>query len=604
MKRTISEVYNNTRSKNPFLHCGLNTSFFKRRKTEWISATKLYNYMQDDPIIDWFKNSVNTQNRSRSYSELTFSENTQNFEQYIKNKGIEFENNIVKYINDHINEVKTVSSMYNKKSVKKTIEYMKQGTPIIHSASLSNTKNNTYGIADILIRSDYIKKICQNVEVNNVGCKFSNKWHYVVIDIKYSTIPLDSKKRCILNSGSYKAYKAQLWVYNNCIGNIQNYTPEFGYILGRRWRSSSSNVNYASNNCFDKLGIVEFNKKDKKIISKAKSALKWVRTVKKNGYKWSVYPPTVNELYPNMTKISSKWHSQKMDIANQIGEISSLWMCGLRERNKAFENGIKSWHDPRACSRLFGIKGDRGKIIDKMININKQNTDKFLPAKIKFNDYDWKNRENDIYLDFETFNDIFEDFEYIPEQKSFNILFLIGVGFMKDNKWEFKYFISQKPDMDNEYKIMNEFMMFLKDNFDNPNIYYWHAEKSFWNRSCNQQFDRVDLNEEDREKILDWNIDDNLRDLRKFFVDNKIVIKDCFSYSLKKIAHSMKKHQLINTPIESECLDGLTAMIKAWKTYKTIDNPVNSVIMKDIIKYNEFDCKLLCDILNYIRAKH
>ena len=74
-----------------------------------------------------------------------------------------------------------------------------------------------------------------------------------------------------------------------------------------------------------------------------------------------------------MTKISSKWHSQKMDIANQIGEISSLWMCGLRERNKAFENGIKSWHDPRACSRLFGIKGDRGKIIDKMININKQN---------------------------------------------------------------------------------------------------------------------------------------------------------------------------------------------------------------------------------------
>ncbi len=130
------------------------------------------------------------------------------------------------------------------------------------------------------------------------------------------------------------------------------------------------------------------------------------------------------------------------------------------------------------------------------------------------------------------------------------------------------------------------------------------AEKSFWNRSCNQQFDRVDLDEEAKEKILNWNIDDNLIDLRKFFVSNKIVIKDCFSYSLKKIAHSMKKHQLINTPIESECLDGLTAMIKAWKTYKTIDNPVNSVIMKDIIKYNEFDCKLLCDILTYIREKH
>ena len=203
MKRTISDVYPNTRSKNPSLLCGLTASFFKRRKTEWVSATKLYNYMQDDPIIDWFQNSVNTQNRSRSYSELNFSETTQNFEQYIKNKGIDFENNIVKYINNNIHQVVTVSSIYNKESVKKTISYMKQGVPIIHSASLSNTKNNTYGIADLLIRSDYIKKISQDTEVIESGCKFSKDWHYVVIDIKYSTIPLDSKKRCILNSGSY-----------------------------------------------------------------------------------------------------------------------------------------------------------------------------------------------------------------------------------------------------------------------------------------------------------------------------------------------------------------------------------------------------------------
>lgn len=295
---------------------------------------------------------------------------------------------------------------------------------------------------------------------------------------------------------------------------------------------------------------------------------------------------------------------KKKDISEQIGEISSLWMCGIRERNKAFENGIKSWHDNKACSKLFGIKGNRGKIIDKMININKQNDNKFLPKKITFNEYDWKNGKNDIYLDFETFNDIFEDLEYIPEQKSFNIIFLIGIGFIKDNKWQFKYFISEKPDLNNEYKIMNDFIDFLNNNFENPNIYYWHAEKSFWNRSCNQQFDRADLPYEDKEKIMDWNIDNNLRDLRKFFVSNKIVIKDCFSYSLKKIATSMKKYKLINTPIESECLDGLTAMIKAWKTYKTINNPIQSVVMKDIIKYNEFDCKLLCDILIYIRQNH
>jgi hypothetical protein len=561
--------------------------------------------MQDDPIIDWFQNSVTKTSRSRprSYSNEYFNQSDENFEHYIKNKGIEFENSIVDFINKNIHPVTTVSSIYNKDSVLKTIEYMKKGVPIIHSASLCNKSNNTYGMADLLVRSDYLTKISINAEVNDFGCKFSDEWHYVVIDVKYSTIPLDSKKRCILNSGSYKAYKAQLWVYNNCIGNIQNYTPEFGYILGRRWRSTSSNVKYFANNCFDRLGIVEFNKKDKVIIDKAKDALKWVRKVRKDAHKWSVYPPSVKELYPNMTKKSSKWERYKKDISKQIGEITSLWMCGVRERNKGLKNGINSWYNPKASSEMFGIKGNRGKIIDKMISINKSNTHKILPEKIESDMFDWRNEENDIYLDFETFNDIFETFECIPEQKSYNLIFLIGVGYRKNNKWEFKYFIADKPDLESEFKIMNEFMDFLKVR-GNPKIYYWHAEKSFWDRSCNQQLSRTTISSFDKAKIRNWNMDDNLKDLRKLFVDSQIVVKDCFSFGLKNIACAMKKHKLINTPIESECIDGLTAMVKAWKTYKTINNPTDAPVMKDIIKYNEFDCKVLYDILEYLRKNH
>ena len=38
---------------------------------------------------------------------------------------------------------------------------MKQGIPIIHSAPIYNRKNNTYGIIDLLVRSDYINKLFQ-----------------------------------------------------------------------------------------------------------------------------------------------------------------------------------------------------------------------------------------------------------------------------------------------------------------------------------------------------------------------------------------------------------------------------------------------------------
>ena len=40
------------------------------------------------------------------------------------------------------------------------------------------------------------------------------------------------------------------------------------------------------------------------------------------------------------------------------------------------------------------------------------------------------------------------------------------------------------------------------------------------------------------------------------------------------------------------------------KCYNNIKNPIKSPIMKDIEKYNEFDCKAIYDITNYLRNKY
>ena len=57
---------------------------------------------------------------------------------------------------------------------------------------------------------------------------------------------------------------------------------------------------------------------------------------------------------------------------------------------------------------------------------------------------------------------------------------------------------------------------------------------------------------------------------------------------------------MINTKLESDCSNGMMAMIKAWKCYN-IYNPTSSPIMKDIEKYNEFDCNFtLFDILHFL----
>ena len=93
-------------------------------------------------------------------------------------------------------------------------------------------------------------------------------------------------------------------------------------------------------------------------------------------------------------------------------------------------------------------------------------------------------------------------------------------------------------------------------------------------------------------------------DICQLFKTEPILIKGCFGFGLKIIAKKMKEYGMIDTILESECNNGMMAMIKAWKCYHNFPNPHNSPVMKDIEKYNEFDCKALCDILYYLRQNN
>ena len=67
----------------------------------------------------------------------------------------------------------------------------------------------------------------------------------------------------------------------------------------------------------------------------------------------------------------------------------------------------------------------------------------------------------------------------------------------------------------------------------------------------------------------------------------------------------MRQNKMITTTLQAECSNGMIAMIKAWGCYQKYSNPLSAPIMKDIIRYNEYDCKVMCDILAYLRKnKH
>ena len=190
----------------------------------------------------------------------------------------------------------------------------------------------------------------------------------------------------------------------------------------------------------------------------------------------------------------------------------------------------------------------------------------------------------------------------MPRQKRFNIIYMIGVGFNRGDKWYYKSFVCNKPTRDEEFRIMNDFVDFL-DDFNKPRLFYWHAEKTFWNKAAENHFDRITDKKSRNSIIYNWSID-NWIDLSKIFKDEPIAIKGVFNYGLKSIAKQMKKYGMIQTCFESECKNGMMAMVKVWNCYNNTKDPINSPIMRDIVKYNEFDCRVLYDIIKYIRNNH
>jgi hypothetical protein len=580
----------------------------RQKSKKWVSATHIYNYMSKDPLVDWLK--LRARRGTRTTSQYT---RAKGFTEFIMNRGVEFESELIKYINLHIVDVVSVAEKITDESCKEAIRLMKEGVPVLHSVPVRNTENNTQGLIDLLVRSDYLEALVEECPLEKKDIDIhapllpistkENPHHYVVIDIKFSTLPLRADGKHLLNSGHYPAYKAQTLIYTQAIGKIQGYTSRYAFIMGRRWRFTSKDVKYRNLTCLNKLGTIDFDKIDKDYKIQTPKAIKWVRDVAKYGDKWTVYPPSRPELYPNMCVDSGDWNKEKEKIAEKIGEITTVWYCGIKHRINAIVDGVTSWRDENCNSATMGHYGVRGPVIDKILSINRQTEDKIRPKKIESNMYEWKQKKcKEFYVDFETLSDIFANFNDLPKQGSTDMIFMIGVGWEDKNGWNYKNFTCNQPTYKEEYRIMDEFAVFISK-YKNPKLYHWCAEERFWTGSENRQFYLAD---EDMDGERTDNITDNWKlynwtDMRKLFLEEPIVIKDCFKFGLKSIAKAMFKHKMIKTKLDSECESGMTAMISAWKCYKEESDPSTSKVMKDIGSYNQFDCKVLWDILTYLR---
>jgi hypothetical protein len=570
-----------------------------------VSATKVHNWMINDPLVDWLNS---TPRRPRSFSE---SSSSGAFTGFLQEKGHKFEDSVIDHLRTKVGKIITVATSITPESCALARHYMKQGAPLLHSVPVINNYNKTQGIIDLLVRSDHLNQIVTSnplstEEEYKSAWKLPGKYHYIVIDIKFSTLPLRADGIHLTNADRYSAYKAQTLIYTQAIGRIQGYTAPYAFILGRRWKCSSKSQTTSSLSCLSKLGKIDFKGVDHTVLHKTKKAIKWIRDVNQHGHNWGSDPPTRPELYPNMCIDSGKWNKEKRQLAETLGEITSIWNVGVRQRKKAHAAGVFSWKDPKCTSTLLQFKGNRAKTIDAILNINRQTTEKVLPKQLTTNLDFWKFQDTELFVDFETITDIFSDFTEMPYQRNTDMIFMIGVGWNHPTQgWKYQSFTCQDATTQEEFRIMSNFVKLVKD-MNHPKLIFWSAEQKFWKRAELRQFDAANdrCDRAAKEEITTkWN-DLDWYDMHKAILAEPIVVKDCFKFGLKDIAKAMHSHGLISTHLESSCQSGLTAMVQAWKYYKTPTDNRPTDIINDITKYNEFDTKVLWEILSYLRKKH
>jgi predicted RecB family nuclease len=586
-----------------------------------VAASSIRNFMLNDPLIDFLKeyniNSLSDIPSRIPNSKSNVNYNIDIFTKHIMAAGVEFENELIELIKKSHKVIKVADFIHSKKPEKfeETVNLMKQGVPIIYQGVLHDYENKTFGIPDLIVRSDYINKLMGYNVISEEEAKFGSPklktpYHYKIIDIKHSNIPLRADSIHVLNTESIPAYKGQIYIYMVALNKVLGIDINKGYIWGKKYTWESYGVKYDETNFLNKLGIIDYDNMDSEYVTQTKNAVEWICTLRNEGTNWKLLPiPCRGELFPNM-KNEKDGHYRKLknELNMAICEITNVWYCGIKRRQSAHAHQVYGWNDPKCDSKIMGFNpGKIASTVDQILDINRQNTYLIRPNFITYDRKNWKNTPRDsveFYLDFETLNSNFGSIikDGIISYDSNQFIFMIGVGYSKNNQWVFKTFLMKSKTSEAEFMMFNEFMAYIKlvlktEKKSHAKMYHWSfAEVGAYNSFKSRHTSN---------RITDSHI--SFYDLNKVFINEPVTVHGALDFSLKTIAKALNKHQLIDSvwDTSSPCSNGLNAMILANNLYEKIPRDIDQEpIMKEIIYYNEIDCKVMWEIHNLIRENN
>lgn len=586
---------------------------------EWVPATAVRHWCDADPLLDWLDRYGEERGFARDDRAATYDARL-DLPRLIAERGRRFEDLVFAHLGrrDRITRIGDgADDARSLDAARATWNAMASGDPLIARAVLRDPQSRTYGVCDLLARSDVLRELFpaafDGEEEQVVALALpGQRWHYRCVEIRYTT--LDLLKDGSLSASGDLGLMARLWILNNALGRLQGAAPPYAYVLARGWRQGT----LRGTNAFDRLGRVPrdalVRSQEKEIGQVAADATLWVRRVRSEGMSWHVRPvPSVAELWPNMKdRYDSPWQRAKRDLAEDLGELTLIAHVGPRVRTQAHARGVTRIDDPRLSAEFLGVTSSNGgRAVDAIVAVDRSRDRQYLrPARITADEERWRSSVPvECYVDFETVNDVLDDLTTFPERGGQALIFQIGCGRGVDGRWTFRSFTARSLTGEAEADMIDEWIAHLRDlargaglpSESDIRLFHWSAAET---SAIENAYRSASQRHRDRQwPDLFWY---DLLD--KVVQAEPVVVRGAHGFGLKAVANAMFRHDLITTQWADGLADGAGVMAGAWHAAKEAALRGAALtempLMREIERYNEIDCRVMAEVLDHLRKEH
>ena len=586
--------------------------------SDWVPAGATRRWAQRNELIDWLERYGPARGFVPDTMYAGYDERL-DFTRWIAERGRQFEETVLAHLATQVAVTRIGGERTDARSREaagETWHAMARGDPVIAQAVVRDPQARRYGKVDLLIRSDILADLCADAFAEDdpadapAPALGGAPWHYRVLDVKYKTVEL--LKDGSLSPSTDLATCLQLWTYSTALGRLQGLVPPYAYVVGRSWRRGKER----GDECWERLGRVPRDglAKGRELTfgEAAAAGAAWVRRLRSEGDGWEVLPrPTVPELWPNLRADDDDgWHKAKLELARELGELTLLRTVNPGHRERAHAAGILRWDDPRVSAEALGITGAKeAPVLDAILEVHRGGPP-VRPARVQADAERWREPAPlELYVDFETVNDLDDDFRTFPRRGGVSLIFQIGCGRYDGGLWTFEQFTARELSAEAEGELLDRWIAHLErlareaglGSVSDARLFHWSAAETVFMETYYAA--ARERHSDKRWPELGW-----YDLLRRVVHAEPVVVRGAMGFGLKAVARALHSHGLIATEWGEGLADGTGAMAGAWiaaAEAKEAGVPLTSVpLMREIDRYNEIDCRVMAEVLDHLRREH